>query len=186
MKKNVDYEGVGVDLTASANFGRYHPRLYVSREMKPLAWDEDITSREDLFFFDGNIYLRYVRAWNPANRRPFYLRAWARPLYRIENIRMYNWDDFLEKCKTDWRFDWIRRTTNISPRHFEIAANNYGVMIPVEFSVAKYSDECGGTTCFTTKGVMEMAIEEKKEMQRLKKEGKILTKKKKKEQTDEH
>ena len=161
----------GVDLSACTHFGKELMRIYVSTCFKPLSWDEDITRRTDLFLCDGTIYLRYQKSPNDRNKRPFFFVTHMKPFNRISSRRMFNYEDFLEKCKEDWRFEWIRRTCHIDDRLFDIASQNYGCNIPAVMDFRKYKEACGGETNFTTKGVMEYAIAEKRMFNKMKKEG---------------
>ncbi len=172
MKRKAPENPGKVDLTACTHFGNSVTRNYYSADFIPLGWEDDITARDDLFLFEGTIFLRYKRKPFP----PFHICVHDRWLCAIEYTGMWGWDDFLEKCKEDKRFDWIRRATDISPRHFDIAAENYGAHIPICVDIIKYYNECGGDTRVTTKGVMDEVLRQKAAYRAAKRNrGKLLT-----------
>lgn len=157
MKRKAPENPGKVDLTACSHFGNSVIRDYYSRDFKPVSWEEDIISRDDLFLFDGTIYLRYkVRPYPP-----FHFEVHDRWLCGVNFIGLHNWEEFVRKCKEDPRFEWIRRATNVSERHFEIAKENYGAHIPVGVDIIKYYNECGGDTRVTSKAVMDEVLRQK-------------------------
>ena len=147
----------GVDLSAHGRIGRHSARSYLSTKFRPIQWEEDITIREDVFLTMGYLVLRYKRSVFKNIRARFQLISRDGPFLGVSGIRLYDWDDFLHVCEKDWRFDWIRRATNISPEYFDIARMNYGVYVPIGIDFVKYSKECGGFTRFTTEAVLERA-----------------------------
>lgn len=176
MKKTKGAQGIA-GLSESKKFFRSCARNYISLYFKPLAWDEDVTSRPDLFLTNGVVVLRYLRSGRGFTKKFFFVECFDAPIYPIHLIRVSGYEDFLERCKSDWRFEFIRRTTDICPEHFDLARNNYGVRIPIGYNFIKYAKECGGETHFTTEAIKQsaiMAAAEAKEMKKLREAKKRL------------
>lgn len=159
----------GVDLNARGRIGKHAARCYLSTQFKPIAWDEDITKRDDIFLCIGYVCLRFTRSKFLNVRQRFQIISHDSYLYPISKIRLHDWRDFLTHCKTDPRFEWVRRATRISERMFDIAAQNYGVYIQIGPDFEKYIDECGGATRFTTKAVLLKSADEAKRLREEKK-----------------
>lgn len=159
----------GVDLSACGRIGKHAARCYLSTQFKPIAWDEDITKRDDIFLCIGYVCLRFTRSKFPNVRQRFQIISHDSYLYPISKIRLHDWRDFLTHCKTDPRFEWVRRACRISERTFDIAAQNYGVYVQIGPDFEKYIDECGGATRFTTEAVLLKAADDAKRLRKEKK-----------------
>lgn len=136
-----------------------------------------MAARPDLFLTNGVVVLRCLRSGRGFTKKNFFIECFDAPIYPIRIKRFADWDEFLANCKTDWRFEFIRRSTDICPEHFELARNNYGVRIPVGYNLIKYAKECGGETHFTTEAVMQemvLATSEAKQLKRIREAKKRL------------
>lgn len=163
-------------LSASKRFFRNCARNYLSIDFKPLAWDEDVAVRTDLFLTNGVVCVRCLRSGRGFTKKNFFIECFDAPIYPIRIKRFADWDEFLSYCKTDWRFEFIRRSTDICPEHLELARMNYGVRIPVGYNFIKYAKECGGETHFTTEAIMQemvLATAEAKEFKRMREAKKL-------------
>lgn len=155
-----------------------HAREFLSVSFTPLGFEEDITMRDDIFLTRGCAYLRYTRRKYSGC---FTIETADSPLFQMRLKRMHNWENFLKYCEEDWRFDFIRRVTNICPEHFELARINYGILIPLGYDFLKYRKECGGDTRFTTRAALEQAVADVDMIRARKKQAKIIRDRKPKE-----
>lgn len=178
MKTAIKAYSGKVDLTEYTTISGRHAREFLSSTFTPIDFEEDITLRDDVFLTKGCAYLRYA---HHKSHKGFVIECYDHPLYLMRLTHLRDYDDFLKECEVDWRFDFIRRVTNICEEHFELAAYNYGIFIPLNFDFIKYRKECGGTTRFTTRAALEQAIADVDMIRERKKQSKIVRNRKPKE-----
>lgn len=115
-------------------------RMQISYDLKPLTPGcSDIHNKDGYVYTDGLYYLRYKPGHSfEGLRKKFSLTS---DLFGSKSYRRFeSWDDFVAESKKDPVVNWILNYTHISPEHFQIAKDNFTLMIPIAYDIVKYNN----------------------------------------------
>lgn len=121
---------------------------YVSKTFTPIKKGELDSGRMDLVYLKGTPYLACCRSTkNPKITKEFYLSSdFGGFLREMCTCRFSSYEDFVEYAKSDANAYLLLQCTNLSAFHFKIAAENYGVKIPIGWDFEKYFKKVGKPT----------------------------------------
>lgn len=121
---------------------------YLSVDFVPIRRDEEDTGRMDIVYCKGTPYLSCCASVRGSKRpKEFYLSSdWGGFIRAMCTFRFSSYDDFVEFAKTDKNANLLLHCTNLSRFHFDLAAANYGVKIPIGWDFEKYFEAVGKPT----------------------------------------
>ena len=132
-------------------------------------FEESIADRPDLCFIFGYFCLMYCEQVVSGEKtaKMYRIVAGDASIRKFMNdsafrYRIRDWADFVEKCKTNKVFDFLRRVTNISEEMFELVKENYSVRLPIAIDSVKYVKEVGQPTSLSALTDMRVFINKRK------------------------
>lgn len=126
---------------------------YLSVDFIPIRKEEEDTGRMDIVYCKGTPYLTCCEPVMKGKRfKEFFLSSdWGGFLREMCTCRFSSYDDFVEYAKTDKNANLLLHCTNLSRFHFDLAAENYGVKIPIGWDFEKYFKAVGKPTSLSFK-----------------------------------
>lgn len=95
-------------------------------------------TNSDLFYTTGLYSLSFRPSSGPNVKKQakFLIRS---DIFQGHRHRVLNFESLKDLAKTDWRFAFLLKWTDINQTLFDIAANNISVQIPFAFKIKEYT-----------------------------------------------
>lgn len=132
----------GREVVASSDNKSLQPCAYISLEGKRHQPGEMPCTDPNFRFTNFDYYVKYKESANKTKRyKPYVICADIFTFEGFKSIRVKDYEEFLEKAKTNKELAWIVKHTIHSKKLFDLAKANIHLPMKLIIDIVKYADE---------------------------------------------